>query len=277
MACFIIAADHGSGGRIARVSPGLAPERARRARGGRLRPGRAGARVRHARVRLRGGRHARAGARPTSRPSGRARAASRWSTRARPSRARRRSACSGRGGPLVRRGLRRRAPPRARGRLRPGADLHARQQQDRRRSSTTRSSAAWGTSSSTRSTRSSGCAGRAERVLIRVTPGIEARTHSYIQTGQEDSKFGFPPRRGAAGGGALRARPASSCAGCTRTSARRCSSWRPSSGWPRCCAGSATGRCSTSAAASASPTPPRTRRRPSRTTPTRCCATRPRA
>jgi diaminopimelate decarboxylase len=28
-------------------------------------------------------------------------------------------------------------------------------------------------------------------VLIRVTPGIEADTHSYIQTGQLDSKFGF--------------------------------------------------------------------------------------
>lgn len=27
--------------------------------------------------------------------------------------------------------------------------------------------------------------------LIRVTPGIEAHTHEYIQTGQEDSKFGF--------------------------------------------------------------------------------------
>ncbi|BCU81688.1 diaminopimelate decarboxylase [Polycladomyces abyssicola] len=29
------------------------------------------------------------------------------------------------------------------------------------------------------------------RVLLRVTPGIEAYTHEYIQTGQEDSKFGF--------------------------------------------------------------------------------------
>jgi len=28
-------------------------------------------------------------------------------------------------------------------------------------------------------------------VLIRVTPGIEAHTHEYIQTGQSDSKFGF--------------------------------------------------------------------------------------
>ncbi|MFZ3588569.1 diaminopimelate decarboxylase [Bacillus sp. DJP31] len=29
------------------------------------------------------------------------------------------------------------------------------------------------------------------KILIRVTPGIEAHTHDYILTGQEDSKFGF--------------------------------------------------------------------------------------
>ena len=34
--------------------------------------------------------------------------------------------------------------------------------------------------------------GTGQRVLIRVTPGIKASTHSYIQTGQADSKFGFP-------------------------------------------------------------------------------------
>ena len=33
--------------------------------------------------------------------------------------------------------------------------------------------------------------GRTQRVLLRVTPGIRPSTHSYIQTGQEDSKFGF--------------------------------------------------------------------------------------
>src|SRR4051794_28934230 len=33
--------------------------------------------------------------------------------------------------------------------------------------------------------------GRRQRVLIRVTPGIKPSTHSYIQTGQLDSKFGF--------------------------------------------------------------------------------------
>ncbi len=32
---------------------------------------------------------------------------------------------------------------------------------------------------------------RPQRVLIRITPGIKASTHSYVQTGQEDSKFGF--------------------------------------------------------------------------------------
>jgi diaminopimelate decarboxylase len=34
-------------------------------------------------------------------------------------------------------------------------------------------------------------AGVSQPVLIRVTPGIKAETHSYIQTGQLDSKFGF--------------------------------------------------------------------------------------
>lgn len=29
------------------------------------------------------------------------------------------------------------------------------------------------------------------RILLRISPGIEAHTHAYIQTGQEDSKFGF--------------------------------------------------------------------------------------
>jgi diaminopimelate decarboxylase len=29
------------------------------------------------------------------------------------------------------------------------------------------------------------------KVLVRVTPGVEAHTHEYVQTGHEDSKFGF--------------------------------------------------------------------------------------
>lgn len=31
----------------------------------------------------------------------------------------------------------------------------------------------------------------APKVLLRVTPGIEAHTHEYVRTGQDDSKFGF--------------------------------------------------------------------------------------
>jgi diaminopimelate decarboxylase len=36
----------------------------------------------------------------------------------------------------------------------------------------------------------------AARVLVRVTPGVEAHTHEYIETGVEDTKFGFPVRSG---------------------------------------------------------------------------------
>ncbi|WP_078380114.1 diaminopimelate decarboxylase [Sutcliffiella halmapala] len=36
-------------------------------------------------------------------------------------------------------------------------------------------------------------------ILLRVTPGIEAHTHDYILTGQEDSKFGFDLQSGQAG------------------------------------------------------------------------------
>jgi len=35
-------------------------------------------------------------------------------------------------------------------------------------------------------------------ILLRVTPGIEAHTHDYISTGQEDSKFGFDLQNGQA-------------------------------------------------------------------------------
>jgi diaminopimelate decarboxylase len=43
-------------------------------------------------------------------------------------------------------------------------------------------------------------AGRAEppAVLVRVTPGVEAHTHEYIETGTEVSKFGFSVASGAA-------------------------------------------------------------------------------
>jgi len=37
------------------------------------------------------------------------------------------------------------------------------------------------------------CAKKQKKIkaLLRITPGIEVHTHEYIQTGQEDSKFGF--------------------------------------------------------------------------------------
>lgn len=36
------------------------------------------------------------------------------------------------------------------------------------------------------------------RVLLRVTPGVEAHTHEFVQTGQDDSKFGFTVSTGVA-------------------------------------------------------------------------------
>jgi diaminopimelate decarboxylase len=40
--------------------------------------------------------------------------------------------------------------------------------------------------------------GRRLKALVRVTPGIEAHTHEYVMTGQDDSKFGFGLASGAA-------------------------------------------------------------------------------
>ncbi len=37
-----------------------------------------------------------------------------------------------------------------------------------------------------------------QRVLVRVTPGVEAHTHEFVRTGQDDSKFGFGLASGAA-------------------------------------------------------------------------------
>jgi diaminopimelate decarboxylase len=42
------------------------------------------------------------------------------------------------------------------------------------------------------------------RVMVRVTPGVEAHTHEYIATGADDSKFGFTVATGAAREAALR-------------------------------------------------------------------------
>ena len=44
------------------------------------------------------------------------------------------------------------------------------------------------------------------KVLIRITPGVEAHTHEFISTGQDDSKFGFTVSTGAAGKAVERAR-----------------------------------------------------------------------
>jgi diaminopimelate decarboxylase len=48
--------------------------------------------------------------------------------------------------------------------------------------------------------------GRPADVLLRVTPGVEAHTHEYVMTGQEDSKFGFGLRSGAAAAAVERVR-----------------------------------------------------------------------
>jgi diaminopimelate decarboxylase len=40
--------------------------------------------------------------------------------------------------------------------------------------------------------------GTRPKVLVRVTPGIEAHTHEFVMTGQDDSKFGFGLASGAA-------------------------------------------------------------------------------
>ena len=63
-------------------------------------------------------------------------------------------------------------------------------------------------------------------VLVRVTPGVEAHTHEFIETGTEDSKFGFGLQNGdALRGRRARRRATARCASpaCTATSARRCS------------------------------------------------------
>jgi diaminopimelate decarboxylase len=47
------------------------------------------------------------------------------------------------------------------------------------------------------------------KVLVRVTPGIEAHTHEYVMTGQDDTKFGFGLASGAAAEVVERARKSS--------------------------------------------------------------------
>jgi diaminopimelate decarboxylase len=50
---------------------------------------------------------------------------------------------------------------------------------------------------------------RPQRALIRVTPGIQADTHTYVQTGQLDSKFGFGLEDGLAARAVARVRDSS--------------------------------------------------------------------
>ena len=103
--------------------------------------------------------------------------------------------------------LGRRAAPRARRRVRPGADLHARQQQDRARSSTYAIERGVGhivVDSFDEIDRLRAARAAAARDAARHARASSPTTHSYIQTGQEDSKFGFAHRRRAARGRALR-------------------------------------------------------------------------
>jgi len=48
--------------------------------------------------------------------------------------------------------------------------------------------------------------GRVPSVALRVTPGVEAHTHEFVRTGQDDSKFGFTLSSGAAAAAVERAR-----------------------------------------------------------------------
>ena len=103
-----------------------------------------------------------------------------------------------RGGSQARRRHRWRAPRRARGRVSRGAPRVPRQQQERRGD---RSGARCRRRRRRRrlvrrsSSDSSGSASRAA-VFVRVTPGVEAHTHEYIETGTERSKFGFSVAKG---------------------------------------------------------------------------------
>ena len=116
-----------------------------------------------------------------------------------------------RGGSAVRRRQRWRASRRARRRRACRRVRHARQQQERRRVAPGdhRRGAAH-RRRQLRRARSSrrACTGRdwpCPDVLLRVTPGVHAHTHTYIATGQNDSKFGFNLANGDAERAARRA------------------------------------------------------------------------
>ncbi|MEC8999259.1 MAG: diaminopimelate decarboxylase [Actinomycetota bacterium] len=52
--------------------------------------------------------------------------------------------------------------------------------------------------------------GSRPRVLLRITPGVEAHTHEFVTTGQDDSKFGFTVSTGLAAAAVERAAASSS-------------------------------------------------------------------
>lgn len=56
-------------------------------------------------------------------------------------------------------------------------------------------------------------AGITQRVMLRLTPGIECHTHDYIRTGHLDSKFGFDPEQMADLFAAVKAKASLSCIG----------------------------------------------------------------
>ena len=229
-ACFIIAADHGSRGCVTCLSARLAAERARTAGDRRLRRA-SSSRASSARPRTSTPRTTCApGRAPTSRRS--PRAASRfeviYASKALP--LHRRLPRDERGGPLVRRGLRRRAAPGpGRGGFDARADLHARQQQVRGRAGLRARARRRPHRASTRSTRSTGSRGRPPAGPAPRHARIEPQHPRLIHTGQEDSKFGFPMRDVERALERLRGRRARACAACTPTSARRSSTWRRSS------------------------------------------------
>ena len=265
---FIIA-PHGGGCGLARLSTGLAPERARPARGRRLRRDRARARVRHARLRLRRGRHARPGARIRRGVPRARRSASRsiYASKAFPCTAAfRLFAEEGLSADVASAGELHLAlaggfePERLylHGNNKTHADLDY------------ALDAGVGHIVVDSFDEIERLRGTAVRALIRVTPGIQPSTHSYIQTGQEDSKFGFGiddvpraverlPRRRARAARAARAHRLAGARARGLRADRRGARRR-----------SATSRCSTSAAGSASPTRATSGRRRSRTTSRRC-------
>ena len=194
-----------------------------------------------------------------------------------------------RGGALPRRLLRRRA-----GRRRCGPasrperiGFHGNNKTARRARARRRARASAG-SSSTPSTRSSGSptsppsSAATARVMVRVTAGVEAHTHEYIATAHEDQKFGFSITSGDALEAVRRvhAAPGLELLGLHShigsqifdTSGFEVAARRVLALHARVLRGARASRCpsSTSAAASASPTRPRTTRPTPRSWPPRC-------